>query len=219
MTSCKICSQNTKAIYDNQYNQNYYYCNNCEFIFLDESKIIPPAHEKKEYSFHQNSMENTGYVQMFRDFIAKAVSPYKSRIKTALDFGSGPGPVLAELLHQEGIKTDIYDKHFAPEKVFLNKNYDLITATEVFEHLEDPLSTLKLLKSHLTSNGILAIMTLFHQNDEEGFKKWWYRRDATHIAFYTLKTFECMANLLGLKILTTNKKNVCVLVPSDAERA
>ena len=148
---------------------------------------------------------------MFREFIKKAILPHKPQIQTALDFGSGPGPVLAELLQEQGFKTDIYDKYFSSEKVYLNKKYDLITATEVFEHLKDPLSSVKLLKSHLNKNGILAIMTLFHQNNDEHFKKWWYRRDSTHISFYTPKTFEFMAELLGMTRLTRDNKNICVL--------
>ncbi len=211
MVNCKICSQETHPIYDQQYDHNYYCCGNCDFIFLDESKIISADQEKKEYSFHQNSFENEGYVNMFRQFIDKAIKPYKTRIKTALDFGSGPGPVLAELLKKEGFKTDIYDKHFAPEKVYLNKKYDLITATEVFEHLKDPLATLKLLKPLLNKDGILAIMTLFHPNNAAEFKKWWYRRDSTHIAFYTPKTFAKMAELLEMKTLITDEKNIYVL--------
>jgi len=211
MISCKICSKNTHPIYDAQYEQNYFYCPRCEFIFLDESKVISSKQEKKEYGFHENSFENKGYVNMFREFIDKAIRPHKPQIKTALDFGSGPGPVLSELLKQEGFDTDIYDKHFSVQEVYLNKKYDLITSTEVFEHLEDPLSTLKLLKAHLNKNGILAIMTLFHPQDEAAFKKWWYRRDSTHISFYTPKTFKHMASLLEMKILMMDDKNVCVL--------
>jgi hypothetical protein len=215
---CIICSTNTTPIYDEQYKHNYYHCDNCDFIFLDDNKIISPDQEKKEYSFHQNSFENEGYVGMLREFIDKAIRPHKAKIKTALDFGSGPGPVLAELLRRERFDVDIYDKYFAPEKVYLNKKYDLITATEVFEHLRDPLTMLKLLRSHLNKNGIIAIMTLFHPNDEERFKKWWYRRDSTHISFYTPKTFECMANLLGMKVLIVDGRNTCTLGDRDISR-
>ncbi len=209
--NCKICSGPVSIIHDDQYSHDYYYCKNCEYIFLDECRIIPPDREKKEYSFHENSFENQGYVNMFREFIIKAVRPYSSKIGTALDYGSGPGPVLAGLLRQEGFKTDIYDKYFSPEKVYENKKYDLITSTEVFEHLKDPLAAMNMLKNHLNGGGILAIMTLFHQNDEEHFKEWWYRRDATHISFYTPKTFEHIASLSGMKILMADKKNICVM--------
>ncbi|OGC21381.1 hypothetical protein A2291_07725 [candidate division WOR-1 bacterium RIFOXYB2_FULL_42_35] len=173
--------------------------------------MISPAQEKNKYAFHNNNFESQGYVQMFHDFIAKAIRPHKLEIKTALDFGSGPGPVLAELLRQEGFETDIYDKHFAPEKIYLNKKYDLITATEVFEHLADPMETLKLLKTLLNNHGIIAIMTLFHPNNDEEFKKWWYRRDSTHICFYTSKTLQTMADLIELKVSLVNNKNICVI--------
>jgi len=202
-----------RTIYDKQYDHNYYCCDNCGFIFLDENKIISSEQEKKQYGFHNNSFENSGYVNMFQEFIGKAILPYRARIKTALDFGSGPTPVLAELLRQEGFEVDIYDKYFSPEEVYLSKKYDLITATEVFEHLKDPLAVLKLLKSHLNQNGILAIMTLFHPNGIEEFKLWWYRRDSTHISFYTPKTFECLASLLGMKVMMVDDKNVCVINP------
>jgi len=209
--SCKICSGSVRAVRDEQYGHDYYCCDECEFIFLDESKFISPEQEKKEYEFHQNSFENEGYVNMFRDFINKAIRPHRSRIRTALDFGSGPGPVLAELLRQEGFETEVYDKYFAPEKFYLHKKYDLITATEVFEHLDAPMGTLRMLKSHLNNDGILALMTLFHPNDDERFKDWWYRRDATHISFYTPRTFRRMAALSGLKVLLSDEKNICVL--------
>ena len=212
MPPCKICASKTKTIFDQQFEQNYYHCPNCEFIFLDESKTISAEQEKEQYKFHKNTPDNQGYVKMFQDFIEQAIKPYKNQIKTALDFGSGPGPVLASLLKHEGFKVDIYDKHFAPEKVYQGKKYDLITATEVFEHLKDPLATLKLLQSLLNKNGLIAIMTLFHNSKEEDFKKWWYRRDATHICFYTPKTFEVMAEKLGMEVLLTDDKRICVLV-------
>ena len=207
---CKICSKATRTIHDPQYDHNYYICDNCGFIFLDDAKIISPDEEKKEYSFHQNSFENEGYVKMFREFIEKAIRPYKAQIKTALDFGSGPGPVLAELFRREGFQVDIYDKYFAPDEAYLKKKYDLITATEVLEHLADPMAALKVLKSLLNKNGIIAIMTLFHPEDDEAFKQWWYRRDATHIGFYTPKTMRRIAELLGFKVLLLDNKNLCV---------
>ncbi|MBU0573063.1 MAG: class I SAM-dependent methyltransferase [Candidatus Margulisbacteria bacterium] len=194
MPPCKVCSTGTRAVAD------YHWCDSCDFISLDESKIVSAEREKKEYSFHQNSLENEGYVNMFRDFIDRAIRPCKPQITTALDFGSGPGPVLAELLRREGFETDIYDKYFSPDKVYFNKKYDLITATEVFEHLRDPLATMKLLKDHLNEGGVLAIMTLFHPNDEEEFLKWWYIRDATHIAFYMPRTLERMALECGMRV-------------------
>ena len=208
---CKICSRETVLLWDEEFKLDYYVCNYCEYICCDEAAIVPPEQELIRYQQHNNTLENEGYVNMFKDFMEITVDPYASRIKTALDFGSGPTPVLATLLRQKGYDVDIYDLYFAPEKVYENKRYDLITATEVFEHLQDPLQTASLLKNHLNDQGILAIMTMFHPGDADSFNNWWYRHDATHISFYRPKTFKVMAELLGLTVLTFDHKNVCVL--------
>ena len=144
--------------------------------------------EKRLYCNHNNSFANEGYVRMFRKFIDDFIEPYSGEMKTALDFGSGPGPVLATLLREHGMDVDIYDVYFSPEKSYENKTYDLITCTEVLEHLKDPLPTLRLLVDHLNSQGILAVTTMFHPGVGEEFQNWWYRRDRTHICFYTNRT-------------------------------
>ncbi len=209
--ACKICSRETVLLRDTKFNIDYFYCTSCEYIFIDEAVIVSPEQEVALYKQHNNTMENEGYVNMFKEFMKVSVDPYGERIKTALDFGCGPGPVLATLLQQRGFAVDIYDPYFAPEKFYANKRYDLITATEVFEHLQDPMQTARLLKNRLNDGGILAIMTLFHPGDAASFNKWWYRHDPTHISFYRPKTLTVLAAQLGLTILTFDRKNVCVL--------
>ncbi len=208
---CKICLSATTVISDARFKAAYYLCPKCNYIFLDPQGIITPEEEVELYNFHNNTLSNQGYVKMFEDFIAKSIDPHAHQIKTALDFGSGPGPVLAYLLERKGVSIDIYDPYFAPQKVYQEKTYDLITSTEVFEHLSDPRETTDMLVKHLNPHGILAIMTLFHADDSEHFKTWWYRRDPTHISFYSPKTFQVLASILGLKVLLMDPKNICVL--------
>jgi 2-polyprenyl-3-methyl-5-hydroxy-6-metoxy-1,4-benzoquinol methylase len=172
--------------------------------------MIDNASEKKQYDQHNNSLESEGYVQMFEDFIELAIVPYFQNIQTSLDFGSGPGPVLCELLKRRGLEVDIYDLYYAPLKVYESKKYDLITSTEVFEHLSRPLEVLELLVEHLNDNAYLALMTKFPPADDKEFLAWWYRRDPTHISFFTPKSFEIMAEKVGLKVLRTINKNIVV---------
>lgn len=212
--NCKICSEKTVEIYDSQFQIIYNYCKNCDFISMNEKYIVSNEKEKSLYNFHNNSMDNKGYVNMLREFIEKFIKPYVDGNVKALDFGCGPGPVLSELLNENGIKTDIYDPFFFPKKIFINKKYTLITCTEVFEHLKNPIENFKLLDSLLRSNGILALTTLFQPKIEE-FTKWWYRRDATHISFYTLNTFKYIASYFNYEIVDFNKKNTCVLRKKD----
>ncbi|HHS91769.1 MAG TPA: class I SAM-dependent methyltransferase [Campylobacterales bacterium] len=147
---------------------------------------------------------------MFESFIDKAIAPYQEYIQTILDFGSGPTPVFATLLERRGFEVDIYDLYYAPQKVYEKRCYDLITSTEVFEHLSKPLETLAMLVSHLNPKGYVVLMTKFPPDEDEVFLNWWYRRDPTHIGFFTPKSFEVMADKVGLKVLDVFDDNVVI---------
>lgn len=207
---CKICGADTREFYDEQFQVHYYYCETCEFISKDEKTIVSTQDEKKEYDLHNNTYENEGYVNMFRDFLNRSVMNFVNDGKEALDFGSGPGPVLAKVLSDEyGYTTDIYDLYYSPERVYEGKKYDLITSTEVVEHLKNPIEYFRLFKDLLKEDGILAIMTLFHPKDDEKFCKWHYRRDKTHISFFTPKTMEYIAQILDMELKYIDDKRCC----------
>jgi len=204
---CKICTN--QYIDELQLAKKYYYCQNCDLIFIDEDDIIDPDEEKKRYQEHDNSHDNQGYVKMFERFIEKVIKPYEDNIETVLDFGCGPGPVLADLLKEKGYAVDIYDPYFFPEEVYRGKEYDLITSTEVFEHFKEPGKEIEKLVKHLKKGGYLAVMTTFYQGIGE-FKDWWYERDPTHIAFYNSKTFREIAARYPLKIVFEDGEKYCL---------
>jgi hypothetical protein len=207
---CKICNASTRALPDNKTGKIYHVCDVCGFIFLDQQFILSPADEKRRYEFHQNTFDNTGYVAMFERFISDAITPYCGGARSALDFGCGPTPVFAALLEKHIENVDYYDPHFYPDRSFKERKYDLITATEVIEHLQDPIETLRMLAAILNPGGGLALMTKFHTCNDEAFLKWWYRIDDTHIAFYTERTIEYLAQNIGLE-KTFNGDGVCYL--------
>jgi 2-polyprenyl-3-methyl-5-hydroxy-6-metoxy-1,4-benzoquinol methylase len=146
---------------------------------------------------------------MFEKFIAAGVEPFATGGIRVLDYGCGPGPVLAGLLRQKGHAVATYDLFFQSDEAYRDKTYDVITMTEVLEHLPDPLATLRGLLPRLAPGGILAVMTLFHPNDWEKFSKWWYRKDPTHVSFFTETTLKKMAERLGLiSIFCDGKKTM-----------
>jgi len=210
MHLCKICQADTNMMTDVKKNLSYYRCGTCGFVYLDDEAVIDTKSEKRHYELHNNSFECTGYVEMFEKFIDVAVTPYAKDAQTALEFGCGSGPVLAELLRRRGLDVDQYDLYFYPKKVYEGKRYDLITSTEVFEHLKEPMKILRMLTQHITQNGYLVLMTKFPPKDDELFLNWWYRRDVTHIGFFTPKSFELMANEVGLHIVTIIDENIVV---------
>ena len=210
MNLCKVCYGETTTMTDKKKGMAYYRCKKCGFISLDKAFIVDNVREKKHYEKHNNSFECKGYVEMFERFISKAIEPYLSTINSALDFGCGHTAVLAKLLENRGLEMDIYDYYFFPKKLYRDKKYDLITSTEVFEHLENPQEVLNDLVQSLNPNGYIVLMTQFPPSDDELFLKWWYRRDITHIGFFTPNSFEIMAEGLGLKVVKIIDKNIVV---------
>jgi hypothetical protein len=173
---------------------------------------VSKEEELHVYNSHQNSIDDPRYVKYFVSFLEAAVFDFTSPGKEGLDFGSGPSPVLAKILATHyNYNMDIYDPFYAKEKAYVGKKYDLITATEVIEHISDPLMYFRLFFELMKDDSVLAIMTLFHQNDRERFLNWHYIRDRTHVSFYTPKTIEYAAKKTGLKVIYTDNARYIAL--------
>ncbi len=200
---CLICKSKCEK------HQDYYFCDHCKFVFKDQTLLLTENEEKSRYDLHNNSIENEGYVQFFSNYINQVVPLLKG--KFGLDYGCGPSNVLAQLLERDySFEIDSYDKYYEHTPVLKN-TYDFITCTEVFEHIANPLKFFKELDAYINSGGVIAFMTLFHSSDLEEFFKWWYIRDATHISFYNLETFNYLAKLFNYKISYTDNKMIVVM--------
>lgn len=208
MKTCKICSNKTEKIIDKKTSKEYHKCATCSYIALHESFYVDGVRERAHYDKHHNTLESLGYVKMFEDLVSEFILPYKDSIKTSLDFGCGEGEVLPIVLEREGIKCDRYDLHYFAEKIYKDKEYDLILSTEVFEHLPNPLEVFIELLSHIKKDGYILLMSAFHPDNDEEFFKWWYIRDITHIGFFNMRTFSYMAENLNLEIVKHNFKNI-----------
>lgn len=105
-----------------------------------------------------------------------------------LDFGSGPGPTLSVMFEEKGHNMNIYDSFYQKDLSVFEQKYDFITATEVIEHLSDPLFELDRLWNCLKPGGYFGIMTK-RPPEKKKFQQWHYKNDDTHIAFYSKETF------------------------------
>lgn len=202
MNACTICGMATESFTQDIFKVTYHSCPSCEFIFKDEADLVSVEAEHEIYETHENTIENEGYVAYLRRFLDHAVFPYADEIRKVLDFGSGPTPVFSMLLERDyGLHADIYDLFYSPEKIYEGKTYDVVTSIEVVEHLVNPLVQFEIMKKALKKDGVLAVQTQFHPKDVEEFRKWYYMRDRSHIAFYTRKTMEKIAELLELDLI------------------
>ncbi|HJT23904.1 MAG TPA: methyltransferase domain-containing protein [bacterium] len=209
--ACSVCGGPLESFRPGLDPRSYFSCRHCGFIQLEKAHHLTPEKQKERYLQHQNSRENRGYVEMFEGFIAQGIAPFVRPGGRLLDFGCGPEPVLAGMLRERGYAVDSYDLFFQKDEAYLDKQYDLILLTEVLEHLADPKGTLQALSERLAPGGFFSLMTLFHPEDRGKFSDWWYRRDPTHVSFFTAKTLGELGRGLGMTVLFSDPKNILVL--------
>jgi len=209
MSNCLICGSATTNLIDSQIRVTHSHCNNCGFIYKNKEFHLSLDIEHENYKMHNNTFESEGYVQIFVNLLNDYIKPLNIKGKV-LEFGSGPGPVLKELLLREGYDVFDFDPFFNKNLKYLKYKYELITSTEVVEHFVEPMKEFKHLSSLLEKGGYLLLMTRLRTMDTEEFLNWWYRRDLTHIAFYTIKSFEEVGKRFGLEIVNTNNVNIII---------
>lgn len=174
---------------------DYGRCDLCEATFLLAHQLPTAERERAEYERHRNEADDAGYLS----FLARLSAPLLARLAPAregLDFGCGPGPVLAGMLRSAGHAVAVYDPFFAPDRSVLQRRYDFVTCTEVVEHFHHPAEEFARLDALLRPGGWLGIMTCF-QTDDARFARWHYRRDPTHVVFYREATFRVIARKYG----------------------
>lgn len=158
---------------------------------MDPALRLTPEIEKARYDQHENKPDDPNY----RAFLNQLFEPLQKKLKPnslGLDFGSGPGPTLHLMFEEKGHRMNIYDPFYANDKTVFQHLYDFITTTETAEHLFNPKEEFEQLWTCLKPGGWLGIMTEFAP-PVENFPDWHYRRDDTHVAFYSKNTFNWLA--------------------------
>jgi len=189
--ACPLCSAHQIESFTTDKQRQYLLCVNCWLVFVPESDQLSRDQERAIYDHHCNDINDEGY----RRFLSRLHQPMSARLlpnSLGLDFGCGPGPLLAEMFKADGHKVYLYDKFYQPTIENLSRSYDFIVASEVVEHLQAPGIILDNLWHNLTVGGWLGIMSKRWLSLEK-FATWHYKRDPTHICFFHLKTFEWLA--------------------------
>lgn len=193
-----MCEQFRLSDFMTVKHQRYLRCTACEATIMAHECRLPVNKERAIYEYHQNEAGDPGY----RRFLSRLTGPLLGQLSpglSGLDFGCGPGPVLADMLREAGMAVSLYDPFFHPRAEVLDCQYDFVTCTEVFEHLHRPAEVFRQLDSLLKPGGWLGIMTCF-QTDDTRFAGWHYRRDPTHVVFYREFTLACVARTMGWEL-------------------
>ncbi len=186
--------------------RSFYECPQCHLVFVEKSEHLSQHDLKKRYLLHENSIEQPGYCAFLNRAIL-AAKPFLGDGAKGLDFGCGPTPTLSQLAELEGIQMSNYDPLFfdAP----LDPPYDVIFATECFEHFEEPAKDITRVVEGLHPRGILAVMTELW-DEKADFKNWYYAMDPSHIVFYSRLTLEFICRQFKLKQVAGDGKRVFI---------
>ena len=199
MSLCPLCSTQADFFYHHsKQGRSFQLCGNCLLVF-QEGGLPSSDEERSRYELHNNSPADSGYRKWLESFIRKAVVPYY-QTGNILDFGSGPRPVLSEILEQMGYPVSSYDPYFSPcwpgEGPF-----SLILLCEVLEHVYDPVKAFRRLVSAAAGDARLVVRTEFLPSFRaEDFGTWWYKEDITHVRFYSELSLRTLGEKSGWEL-------------------
>lgn len=203
----------------------FFACCSCGLHFVPSEFHLSPAQEYRRYLLHRNSLTDAGYVT----FLMGAVESLKTHVISSagrparvLDYGSGPTPVLVQLLNKEGFLALGYDPYFGDQAVpgceltahVPNEGlFDAVVSNETVEHFRNPGKEWAAMVSLLRPRGVLVIVTRLVLPGVD-LASWYYAGDPTHIAFYSLDTFRHIGETFGLTLVETDERKGVVMQKS-----
>lgn len=191
---CRLCAAPTD-FFTAVRGRTFLQCITCHSIQVVSCQLPDAEREKALYLTHDNDVDDPRY-QAFVSPVTEAVLTEQHSTKTGLDFGAGPGPVIAHQLRQKDYKITLYDPFFHNDISALNSQYDFIISCEVIEHFHQPAFEFDRLRSLLKSDGKLYCMTeLFSETLD--FANWYYKNDPTHVFFYHADSLPIIAEHFG----------------------
>jgi len=203
--TCRLCRGRSELFFEMP-DKKYYRCGGCSAIFLDPRRHLSKEDEKRRYEEHNNNVEDPGYQKFVEPLVLKIQENF-GKEHQGLDFGAGPGPVVAKLLRGKGYSIELYDPFFWNEPQLLEKKYDFIVCCEVIEHFYFPEKEFRLLRSLLKSGGMLFCQTDLY-SEKTDFKSWYYRNDSTHVFFYHQNTLAWIKTLFDFEFMENDGRLV-----------
>lgn len=204
--SCKICTGKSLAIFSalilQQYNVIYFKCEDCGFIQTEKPYWLGEAYRTAITDLDIGLIyRNIQFAEILEKILLNnSISPNGKFI----DYGGGYG-MFVRLMRDKGFDfyrqdihcQNLFARHFDVTDIKDHQSFGLLTAFEVFEHLEHPLQGFEKMLSF--SDNILFSTELVPGNNPTP-DTWWYYAPETgqHISFYSLKSLQVLAEKFNL---------------------
>lgn len=209
---CLICKSKTYFIYskrilNDRYNVKYFRCINCGFIQTEKPYWLKEAYSSAIIDSDTGVISRNIALSRITSILLLLLSKKESKV---LDYGGGYG-ILTRMLRDVGVDCYWIDKYaknvFA--KGFGHKRgtkYDVVTAFELLEHLENPVKEVKDILEKYEPK-VFIFSTMLHSGNPP--QNWWYfaPEGGQHISLYTKKSLELLAKHFRMN-LSTNNRNI-----------
>lgn len=202
---CKICASPSDEIFTTQvlkkYPVKYYQCQKCRFIQTQEVFWLQEAYQSAITDLDIGLVNRNIY---YSKIVSRLIDKYFDASAKFIDYGGGYG-MFVRLMRDEGYDFYRYDlycqnlfaKYFDSTDLPAGQRYSVLTAFEVFEHLDDPLAEVKTM---LSFSDTIVFSTELQPQEQLNPDNWWYFIPETgqHIALYSAESLAYMARQLGV---------------------
>jgi len=197
--NCPLCHQIEIEIFQRDRLREYLRCPKCDLIFVPERYHLSPQEEKSRYDFHQNDPNDSRY-RTFLTPLFQALEHQLQKGAHGLDFGCGPGPTLSVMFAEAGYPCSTYDLYYARNCAVFKEKYDFLTCSEAMEHFRRPRTEFERFLKVVKPGGWMGIMTQLHDEAPVPFERWHYKKDDTHICFFSRRTFQTLGETYRLHV-------------------
>lgn len=218
---CKLCSC-TRTIYRfslplvNGHHGHYFECERCKTL---ESYHLDSMSDQELEDFYANCNPDLDSGAAWRQYcivtriehlVNLGMIPRKLKGFKVLDFGCGAGFVVNYLTHRLGWNVVGYDPFatstYSPsrvlrdwETVVKNGPYNLVIASEVFEHFRYPKEETSMLQGIVTKGRAFVFMTTGLYIPEKRTQAWHYLapQSGQHVTFYSIRSLQELGHQLN----------------------
>ncbi len=199
-----------------KYDVKYFKCRESGFIQTEPPHWLEEAYQSAIVSLDVGLAQRN---EEIASITKKIFARYFPDGKKYLDYGGGYGQYV-RMMRDRGYNFYLYDAY--AENLYARffeikdiekckaREFEVVTAFEVFEHLENPLQIIE--KLFTMSDSILFSTEVVPDKMVAAEKDWWYFVPETgqHIAFYTMRSLQIIADRFGAT-LYSNKVNMHLL--------
>lgn len=181
---CPLCQNSGADLFHRDFSREFFLCSACTIIFVPRTSLLSAAEEKIRYDAHRNDESDLRY----QGYLLKTVDPVIGLLSPesrGLDFGCGRTRLMEKLFRDRALEVDSYDPFYFPDESIWNRRYDFVVMNEVIEHLADPHQVISQLRDICA--GPLFVRTKLYPGTESDFSDWFYKRDLTHVQFFSQK--------------------------------